>query len=70
MATQNIHRETIPQDGFLRLKQVLKLVPVSSVTLWRWEKVGKFPQRIRISDNVSVWPVEAIRAWIKANGGG
>lgn len=38
-----------------RQSQVLKRVPVSRSTWWRWVKEGKAPQPIKLSEKVTVW---------------
>ena len=47
----------------LNEKQVLQIVPVSSVTLWRMEKKGLFPKGTYISPNRKVWFEDEITAW-------
>jgi prophage regulatory protein len=50
----------------LNEKQVLQIVPVSPVTLWRMEKAGKFPRSTYISPNRRVWFEDEIIAWQNA----
>lgn len=38
-----------------RQDQVLKRVPVSRSTWWRWIKEGKAPKPIKLSEKVTVW---------------
>jgi prophage regulatory protein len=47
----------------LNEKQVLEIVPVSPVTLWRMEKKGLFPKGTYISPNRKVWFEDEIIAW-------
>jgi predicted DNA-binding transcriptional regulator AlpA len=47
----------------LKLEQVLEIVPVSDVTLWRMEKKGLFPKGDFISDNIKIWYEDEIIAW-------
>jgi predicted DNA-binding transcriptional regulator AlpA len=47
----------------LNEKQVLEIVPVSPVTLWRMEKGGTFPEGTFISANRKVWFEDEIVAW-------
>lgn len=41
------------------------LLPVSEKTIWTWVKQGKFPQPIKMSDNVTVWRMSEVQAWIE-----
>ncbi|MCD8547482.1 MAG: AlpA family phage regulatory protein [Aeromonadaceae bacterium] len=60
----------------MRLSQILPnpkaghrgIVPVSTATLWRWVSSGKFPKPVKLSERVTVWRVEDIRAWMDAQG--
>ena len=47
----------------LNQEQVLQIVPVSPVTLWRMEKAGRFPKSTYISPNRRVWFADEISAW-------
>jgi len=47
----------------LNEKQVLAIVPVSPVTLWRMEKKKLFPQGTWISPNRKVWFQDEVVAW-------
>jgi prophage regulatory protein len=47
----------------LNEKQVLEIVPVSNVTLWRMEKAGTFPKGSYISSNRKVWFEDEIIEW-------
>jgi predicted DNA-binding transcriptional regulator AlpA len=50
--------------GLLRLKQVLKLIPVSSATWWRGVKAGRYPQPIKLGPRMTCWLVSDIQALI------
>ncbi|MET3992144.1 hypothetical protein BjapCC829_36490 [Bradyrhizobium barranii] len=43
--------------------QVLAVVPVSPVTLWRMERDGRFPRGTFISPNKKIWWADEIAAW-------
>jgi predicted DNA-binding transcriptional regulator AlpA len=43
--------------------QVLEVVPVSAVTLWRMERDGRFPRGTFISPNKKIWWADEIAAW-------
>ena len=40
------------------------LVPWSSATFWRKVKAGEFPAPAKLSENVTAWSVESVRAWL------
>jgi len=42
----------LPEKDLLSVKEVSKILGVTSVTLWRWEKAGKL-QPVHVSSNVS-----------------
>jgi predicted DNA-binding transcriptional regulator AlpA len=39
-------------------------LPVSSATIWRWVREGKFPKPFKLSDSVTVWDEDEIDAFI------
>ncbi len=55
----------LPETGFLRLHQVLALIPIGKSTWWEWVKSGKAPKGVRLSANIRVWRAEDIRALIE-----
>ena len=55
-----------PETRVLSLKTVLARVPLSRTTLWRMEREGLFPQRIKLSENRVGWLEGDIEAWIAA----
>jgi predicted DNA-binding transcriptional regulator AlpA len=40
----------LEQRRIIRKAELLKKVPFSYPTIWRWEKVGRFPSRVRLTD--------------------
>ena len=58
-------QETIMETGFLRLPDVLRLVPVSRSTLWKGIKEGRYPRGFKLGPRVTAWRVEDIRALIE-----
>jgi prophage regulatory protein len=57
---------SLPDTGFVRLPVVLKFFPVSKSTWWAGVKSGKFPKSHKLSERVTAWKVEDIRALIQA----
>ncbi len=61
---QNLQSKNLPQTGLIRLRQVLLVIPVSASTWWAGVKDGRFPKPIKLSQRVTVWKAEDIRALI------
>jgi len=55
----------IPSFGFLRLKQVLKVIPVSKSQWWVGVKSGEYPAAIKLSERMTVWCAEDILALVE-----
>jgi predicted DNA-binding transcriptional regulator AlpA len=53
-----------PEVVFLRLQEVLRIIPVSKATLRRWIESGHFPVGRKLSPQVTVWLAEEVYAWI------
>ncbi|MFN0264840.1 helix-turn-helix transcriptional regulator [Tepidamorphus sp. 3E244] len=65
-----IHNSTLPETGFVRLKQIIgpnQPIPVSKSTWWAGVKSGRFPQPVKLGPRTTAWRVEDIRRLI-ANG--
>jgi len=54
--------QKLPEGGLVRIKQVLRFVPVSRSTWWAGVKDGRFPKPFKLSERVTVWRVSDIRA--------
>ena len=44
-------------------KKKAGLFPVTPVTIWRWARDGRFPKPIKLSNKVTVWDAQEVRAW-------
>ncbi len=55
----------IPEFGFLRLNDVLRIIPVSKTTWYNGIRSGRFPKGIRLSQNIVVWRVEDIKNLVR-----
>ena len=66
MKTYHPFENTLPTTGFLRLPQVLELIPVSRSTWWANVKLGKFPPPVKLGTNTTAWKAEDIYALIKS----
>lgn len=56
----------LPTTGFIRQAQLLRYVPVSPATLWRWVKSGRFATPLKLSGRITAWRCEDVRHWIEA----
>lgn len=56
--------ENIPSEALLRVKQVLKCIPVSRSHWWQGVKEGRYPKPIKLSERVTVWRASDIRQLI------
>ncbi len=62
----------IPETGFLRLTQVLNVIPLGKTSWWEGVKSGCFPKPVKLSERCTAWRAEDIRALITrlSEGGG
>ncbi len=58
----------LPDTGFLRLPQVLRLYPVSRSTWWAGVRSGRYPQPIKLGERCTAWRAENIRELIERTG--
>lgn len=58
----------LQQIGFLRLPQVLKLIPVCRATWWAGCKTGRFPKPIKIGPRITAWKAADIAALVERLG--
>ena len=58
---------SIPSTGFLRLSQVLALVPIGKSSWWEGCKEGRFPKPVKLGPRTTVWRAEDIRAFIESH---
>lgn len=48
----------------MKLKEVIERVGLSATTIWRQERKGNFPRRIRLGANSIGWDEGEIDAWL------
>ena len=53
-------------NKFLMLPQVQEIVPYSSSHIWRLERLGLFPRRIRLEGNRVAWLQSEVNGWVEA----
>ena len=52
MTQQPVH---LNPAGYLRLKQVLQLIPVGKTTWWNGVKSGRFPEAVKLGPRTTAW---------------
>lgn len=58
----------LSSKGFLRLPQVLKLIPIGKSTWWAGVKSGRFPQPVKLGPKTTMWRVEEIHGLVESMG--
>ena len=48
-------KKELPVIGFLRLPQVLEIIPVSKSTWWQGCKDGRFPKPVKLGPKTTAW---------------
>ena len=56
------------KTGFLRLTQVLELIPVSKSSWWAGVKAEKYPKPFKLGAKMVAWRVEDINELIQSIG--
>jgi len=56
---------SLPDMGFVRISQILKVIPIGKTTWWEGVKSGRFPKPIKIGERTTVWQVEDIKDLIQ-----
>lgn len=51
------------EEKFLRLRQVLEVVPVSKSTWWAWVASGKAPKPVKLGPATTAWRLSEVQAW-------
>ncbi|MHB8989219.1 MAG: helix-turn-helix transcriptional regulator [Desulfobulbia bacterium] len=53
------------QDRVMRKKEVLATVGLSDVSIWRQERAGTFPRRMKLGGNSVGWLKSEIDGWLQ-----
>ena len=65
MLAMKITRPILPETGFVRLPQILAIIPISRSAWWAGIRKGKFPKGIKLGSKTTVWRAEDIRNLIE-----
>lgn len=55
-----------PFDRLIDKRELRKCVPFSAMHIWRLEKQGAFPKRVRIGSNRVGWSEHEVQDWIES----
>ncbi len=59
--------DKFPETGYVRQSELIpNPIPFSPATLWRKVKDGTFPAPVKLSERVTAWRVEDVRAWMQS----
>lgn len=53
-------------ERLIRKPELSSMIGLSDATIWRMEKSGRFPKRIRIGGNSVGWLQTEVMKWLKA----
>lgn len=67
MTKLNCNYLGLPTVGFVRLPQILHLIPIGKSTWWAGVKAGKYPKPVKISRRCTAWKVEDVRKLISSH---
>jgi len=59
---------SLPDVGFIRIKQVFAVFPVSRTAWYEGIKEGRFPAPVKLSERTAAWRVSDIRALLASYG--
>ena len=68
--TKKGDKMALPESGFVRLPEILAVIPVGKTTWWEGVKNGRYPKGVKLSARVTAWDVEEIRELIERLKGG
>lgn len=60
----SVEASAIPAEGFMRVPQILAVIPVCKATWWTWVRTGFAPAPIRLGKRCTMWQAADIRAFI------
>lgn len=52
-------------ESFMRISQILQLIPISRSAWWQGCKNGRFPKPIKLGPRTTVWKASDINALVK-----
>lgn len=59
----SLERHSAPSMAFVRIARVKEISGLSKSTLWRWIKIGKFPNPVIREGNTVMWDLGEVMLW-------
>ena len=56
----------LPEEGYVRLSTILKVLPISKSTWWAGVKSGIYPKSYKLGSNITAWRAEDIKALMES----
>src|SRR5256885_475791 len=63
---QYVFVSALPEEGYVRLPQILAVYPISKSGWWAGVKTGIYPPGVKLSPRCTAWRVEDIRRLLEA----
>ncbi len=60
--------KSLPEIGYIRLPEVLRIIPVGKTTWWDGVRSGRFPRGVKIGSRITAWRIDEIRNLVKDMG--
>ena len=54
-------KNLLPETGFIRVPEIIKLIPIGKSTWWAGVKAGRYPKPVKLGKRTTAWRVEEIR---------
>ena len=54
------------ENRVVRVSELTALLGISRSTLWRWERNGSLPAKVRYGPNTVGWPASLIEEWLES----
>ena len=58
------NQASLPVEGYVRLPQILAVIPISKSAWWAGVRSGRYPRSVRLGTRTTAWKVESIRQLI------
>lgn len=57
---------TVNLNGYLRLRSILRLLPVGKTSWWEGVRTGKYPQAVKLGPKMTAWRVLDIKRLLES----